>query len=166
MAEPAGCGRVTGPGGSNLYFKGLLDKLGVTANVYRVGTYKAVVEPFICNDMSPEARKNYLALDNATLETWRQNIRTARPKANVDLFLRDMNGAVRAAGGDMAKAALAAALSTASATVPTSKRGSSSSAAWPQAAWSRIRASGLLLTLRRRSIVGQGPDRRCRWSPA
>ena len=99
---------VTGPGGSNLYFKGLLDKLGVTANVYRVGTYKAAVEPFIRNDMSPEARENYLALDNATLETWRQNIRTARPKANVDLFLRDMNGAVRAAGGDMAKAALAA----------------------------------------------------------
>ena len=48
---------IAGPGGSNLYYKGLLDKLGVTANVYRVGTYKAAVEPFTRNDMSPEARR-------------------------------------------------------------------------------------------------------------
>ena len=50
------------------------------------------------------------ALDQATLETWRQSVKQARPKANVDLFLKDMNGAVAAAGGDMAKAALAAGL--------------------------------------------------------
>ena len=56
---------IAGPGGSNLYYKGLLDKLGVTANVYRVGTYKSAVEPFIRNDMSPEARQNYMALDQA-----------------------------------------------------------------------------------------------------
>ena len=37
--------------------KGLLDKLGVTANVYQVGTYKAAVEPFTRTDMSPEARE-------------------------------------------------------------------------------------------------------------
>ena len=108
--NPLGAVVITGPGGSNLYYKGLLDKLGVTANVYRVGTYKAAVEPFIRNDMSPAARENYLALDHARLETWRQEIHTARPKANVDLFLQNMNGAVRAAGGDMAKAALGAGL--------------------------------------------------------
>ena len=38
---------MAGPGGNNLYFKGLLDKLGVTANIYRVGTYKSAVEPFM-----------------------------------------------------------------------------------------------------------------------
>src|SRR6185369_104095 len=43
--NPLGGVLITGPGGSNLYFKGLLDKLGVTANVYRVGTYKSAVEP-------------------------------------------------------------------------------------------------------------------------
>ena len=100
--------RWPGPGGTNLYFKGLLDKLGVTANVYRVGTYKSAVEPFIRNDMSPEARENYQALGQAMLETWRQSVHQARPKANIDLFLKDMPGAVDAAGGDMAKAALAA----------------------------------------------------------
>ncbi|MEO7634090.1 MAG: signal peptide peptidase SppA [Sphingomicrobium sp.] len=108
--NPLGAVVVTGPGGSNLYFKGLLDKLGVTANVYRVGTYKSAVEPFIRNDMSPEAKRNYQALDNAELDGWRTAVRTARPKANTDLFLKDMNGAVAAAGGDMAKAALNAGL--------------------------------------------------------
>jgi protease-4 len=108
--NPLGGVQIAGPGGSNLDYKGLLDKLGVTANVYRVGTYKSAVEPFIRNDMSPEARQNYTALDQARLETWRQQVHLARPKANVDLFLKDMNGAIRAAGGDMAKAALAAGL--------------------------------------------------------
>ena len=108
--NPLGGVVVTGPGGTNLYFKGLLDKLGVTANVYRVGTYKSAVEPFIRNDMSPEAKQNYLALDQAELESWRQSIHQARPKANVDLFLQNMNGAIAAAGGDMAKAAVNAGL--------------------------------------------------------
>jgi protease-4 len=108
--NPLGAVLVAGPGGSNLYYKGLLDKLGVTANVYRVGTYKSAVEPFIRNDMSPEAKQNYMALDQAELDSWRQTVKQARPKANVDLFLKDLNGAVAAAGGDLAKAALAGGL--------------------------------------------------------
>ena len=105
--NPLGGVLISGPGGSNLYYKGLLDKLGVTANVYRVGTYKSAVEPYIRNDMSPAAKQNYMALDQARLETWRQEVKQARPKANIDLFLSNMNGAITAAGGDMAKAALA-----------------------------------------------------------
>ena len=108
--NPLGGVLISGPGGSNLYYKGLLDKLGVTANVYRVGTYKSAVEPYIRNDMSPEAKQNYTALDQARLETWKQEVRQARPKANIDLFLTNMNGAIAAAGGDMAKAALQAGL--------------------------------------------------------
>ena len=108
--NPLGAVAIAGPGGSNLYYKGLLDKLGVTANVYRVGTYKSAVEPFIRNDMSPEAKENYLALDRAELDSWRTSVLQARPKAKVDLFLQDMNGAVKAAGGDLAKAALTAGL--------------------------------------------------------
>jgi protease-4 len=108
--NPLGAVLISGPGGSNLYFKGLLDKLGVTANVYRVGTYKSAVEPYIRNDMSPEARQNYTALDAARLEYWKQEVKQARPKANIDLFLGNMTGAVQAAGGDMAKAALSAGL--------------------------------------------------------
>jgi len=108
--NPLGGVLIAGPGGSNLYYKGLLDKLGVTANVYRVGTYKSAVEPFIRNDMSPEAKQHYTALDQARLEVWRQAIKQARPNANIDLFLTNMNGAVAASGGDMAQAALKAGL--------------------------------------------------------
>ena len=104
--NPLGAVLIAGPGGSNLYYKGLLDKLGVTANVYRVGTYKAAVEPFIRNDMSPAAKENAVALDKAELASWEAHVKQARPKANVDLFLNNLNGAVTAAGGDMAKAAL------------------------------------------------------------
>src|SRR3954453_14714188 len=108
--NPLGAVAVAGPGGTNLYYKGLLDKLGVVANVYRVGTYKSAVEPYTRNDMSPEARENYMTLGQAVLEDWRQSVHRARPKANVDLFLKDMPGAVTAAGGDMATAALRAGL--------------------------------------------------------
>ena len=104
--NPLGAVLIAGPGGSNLYYKGLLDKLGVTANVYRVGTYKAAVEPFIRNDMSPAAKENANALDQAELASWRDHVKQARLKANIDLFLSNLNGAVAAAGGDMARAAL------------------------------------------------------------
>src|SRR5690242_7896019 len=41
------------------YFKDALDKYGVDWNVFRVGKYKSAVEPFLRNDMSPEARQDY-----------------------------------------------------------------------------------------------------------
>jgi protease-4 len=99
---------VAGPGGNNLYFKGLLDKLGVTANIYRVGTYKSAVEPFTRNDMSPEARENAQALAGALLETWREDIARGRPAAvpGLNRFLADPAGVARAENGDLAKAAL------------------------------------------------------------
>ena len=103
--NPLGLVAVAGPGGQNLYYKGLLDKLGVNAHVYRVGTYKAAVEPFTRTEMSPEAKQNAQALGNALLETWRESVMKARPQAKIDNYLRDMNGAIAAAGGDMAKAA-------------------------------------------------------------
>jgi protease-4 len=103
--NPLGLVAVAGPGGQNLYYKGLLDKLGVNAHVYRVGTYKAAVEPFTRTEMSPEAKQNAQALGNALLETWRESVIKARPQAKIDAYLRDMNGAIAAAGGDMAKAA-------------------------------------------------------------
>lgn len=99
---------LSGPGGSNLYYKGLLDKLGVTANIYRVGTYKSAVEPFMRNDMSPDARENARALTGALLEDWTQEVDKARPSAAPGLrrMLADPVGVIQAAGGDFAKAAL------------------------------------------------------------
>jgi len=39
------------------YYKDLIDKLKITSHIFRVGTFKAAVEPQIRNDMSPEARE-------------------------------------------------------------------------------------------------------------
>ncbi|HEY0414652.1 MAG TPA: signal peptide peptidase SppA [Allosphingosinicella sp.] len=108
--SPMGGVLIAGPGGSNLYFKGLLDKLGVTANVYRVGTYKAAVEPLIRNDMSPEAREAAQALAGSLWEDWQQNVARARPRAQIAAYAADTTGRVAAAQGDLAKAALAAGL--------------------------------------------------------
>ncbi|HKH27686.1 MAG TPA: signal peptide peptidase SppA [Sphingomicrobium sp.] len=108
--NPLGVVGLAGPGGSRLYYRGLLEKMGVTPHVYRVGTYKAAVEPFTRDDMSPEAEQNAQALANALLETWRESIAKGRPKAQIEPYMRNMTGAVQAAGGDMAKAALNAGL--------------------------------------------------------
>ena len=99
---------VAGPGGNNLYFKGLMDKLGITANVYRVGTYKSAVEPYTRSDMSPEAKENAQALGDALLETWREDINRGRPQATAGLarLMSDPVGVTRAASGDLSRAAL------------------------------------------------------------
>jgi protease-4 len=108
--DPMGGVLIAGPGGNNLYFKGLLEKLGVTANVYRVGTYKAAVEPFTRSDMSPEARENYQAVLGSMWESWQQRVRQARPKAQIQAYAADSAGRIAGAGGDLAKAALASGL--------------------------------------------------------
>ncbi|HEX6375163.1 MAG TPA: signal peptide peptidase SppA [Allosphingosinicella sp.] len=108
--DPMGGVLVTGPGGANLYMKGLFDKLGVTANVYKAGTYKAAVEPFTRNDMSPEAREALTAVYASMWESWQQEVRQARPKAQLAPYIADTPARIEAAGGDMARAALQAGL--------------------------------------------------------
>ena len=99
---------IAGPGGSNLYYKGLMDKLGVTANTYRVGQFKSAIEPYTRNDMSPEARENAQALGDALLETWKDDVRRARPQAapGIDRFLSDPVAAAASARGSLPRAAL------------------------------------------------------------
>jgi protease-4 len=104
--NPLGAVALAGPGGTNLYYKGLLDKLGVTANVYRAGTHKAAVEPYIRNDASPEAEENMRALSGSLLETWRNSVAQNRPKARFGEFMMNPVGAMQSAGGDFAKAAV------------------------------------------------------------
>ncbi|OQK53178.1 protease IV [Vibrio vulnificus] len=42
----------------HLYYKTLLEKLDVTTHVFRVGTYKSAIEPFVRDDMSPAAKES------------------------------------------------------------------------------------------------------------
>lgn len=41
----------------HLYFKDAIEKLKIKAHIFRVGTFKSAVEPYIRNDMSDEARE-------------------------------------------------------------------------------------------------------------
>ncbi len=108
--NPIGGVALSGPGGSRLYYKGLIDRLGVTAHVYRVGTYKSFVEPYIRADQSPEAKAADTALAGALWRNWREGVRKARPGARIDAYSSDIAGAVTATGGDLSQAALNAGL--------------------------------------------------------
>lgn len=108
--DPLGGVAIVGRGGSGLYYKGLIDKLGVNTHVYRVGTYKSFVEPFTRTDQSPEAKQANQALADALWEDWQQEVAKARPKARLAAYVRDPAGLAQAAGGNLAKAALGAGL--------------------------------------------------------
>ncbi|WP_420144978.1 signal peptide peptidase SppA [Sphingobium sp.] len=108
--DPLGGVAIMGRGGSNLYYKGLIDKLGVNTHVYRVGTYKSFVEPFTRTQQSPEAKQANQALAGALWQSWQDDVAKARPKAKVGPYANDPAAAARATNGDIARAALAAGL--------------------------------------------------------
>lgn len=55
--NPIGMVDVHGLSTTVVYFKDMLDKLGVDVQVVKVGTYKSAVEPYILNDMSDANRE-------------------------------------------------------------------------------------------------------------
>jgi protease-4 len=103
---PMGMVGVTGPGGTIVYYKGLIDKVAANVHVYRVGKYKSAVEPYIRADQSEESRQANTEMVAALWEDWLKNVGNARKKAQVEKYLDDPLAATKAAGGDMAKAAV------------------------------------------------------------
>jgi protease-4 len=108
--DPMGVVLIAGPGGSNLYYAGLLERIGVTAHVYRVGAFKSAVEPYTRSDMSPESRAQSQALADALWGTWRADVGNARPRAQIAAWAANPQAFIDASGGDMARAALRAGL--------------------------------------------------------
>ena len=53
--HPLGMVYIAGFGSLRNYYKDALDKLGITVNVMRVGTFKSAVEPYIANEPSAAA---------------------------------------------------------------------------------------------------------------
>jgi protease IV len=104
--DPMGLALFQGPGGSRLYYKGLIDKLGVNAHIYRVGKYKSFVEPYTRADQSPEAKAAGEALTASLWQGWQADVLKARPNAKLAAYISDPVTAT--GGGDLAKAALAA----------------------------------------------------------
>lgn len=105
--DPLGGVLPTGPGGSQTYYKGLFDQIGIKTHIYRVGTFKSAVEPYMRADQSPEAEKAMQALLDEVWAQWRADVGKARPKARLDALLADAPTAVEAAKGDLAALALA-----------------------------------------------------------
>ncbi|MBU2588783.1 MAG: signal peptide peptidase SppA [Alphaproteobacteria bacterium] len=108
--DPQGLAVISGPGGSNLYYAGLLEKLGVNARIYRAGEFKSAVEPYSRSSMSDEARANVGGVYSALWEEWQANVKKARPKLALARVTSDPVGWIDSAGGDLAKAALSAGL--------------------------------------------------------
>jgi protease-4 len=108
--DPMGGAALSGPGGTNLYYAGLIDKLKVKAHVFRVGTYKSAVEPYMLSGMSPAARENAEALYGSLWQEWQANVTLARPKANLALVTQQIGPWIDGANGDLAKATVQAGL--------------------------------------------------------
>ena len=104
--DPMGGIIFAGPGGNRLYYKGLIDRLGVTAHIYRVGTYKSAVEPYIRADQSPAAREASEALYGVLWDSWLSEVKKVRPQAEIKPFADDPGTFAMAAGGDLAKVAV------------------------------------------------------------
>ncbi|HCL5344299.1 TPA: signal peptide peptidase SppA [Salmonella enterica] len=106
--SPQGQVDVHGFATNGLYYKTLLDKLKVSTHVFRVGTYKSAVEPFIRDDMSPAARE----ADSRWIgELWQNYLHTVSANRQISpqqLFpgAQAIIDGLTSVGGDTAKYAL------------------------------------------------------------
>ncbi len=60
------------------YFTGLFEKLGIEAQIFRVGDYKSAVEPFMRKSMSDENREQLTAIAESIYTNYLTNISTSR----------------------------------------------------------------------------------------
>lgn len=106
---PLGAVSVFGLSANNLYYKTLLDNLKINTHVFRVGTYKSAIEPFIRDNMSDEARSNTSRWLNLMWNNYLGDISEERKKAPTQLvpLPEDMLSELKAANGNMAQYALA-----------------------------------------------------------
>lgn len=70
-----------------MFFKDLIDKLGLDVQLIRHGKYKSAGEPFIKNDISPENRQQTEAMLNAIWDALAEDIAASR-----DFTKEDFNG--------------------------------------------------------------------------
>jgi len=57
LMNPQGMMEWSGLSSTPVFFKNLLEKIGVKMQIFKVGTYKSAVEPFISTEMSPANRE-------------------------------------------------------------------------------------------------------------
>ena len=107
--NPMGWMLLEGYGRYRTYFRAALEKLKATTHVFKVGTYKSAIEPFIRDDMSEEAKTANQAWLNALWGQYKTDVAEARgfPMDNFDEQLESFLSKFEASNGSFAEYALA-----------------------------------------------------------
>lgn len=108
LLHPFGGLALEGFGRYRNYYKDALDKLGVTVNLVRVGTYKSAGEPYIVNGPSPAAKEADAYYNNGLWASYTADVEAARklPPGSVMKAIDELPERLRAAGGDLARFAV------------------------------------------------------------
>jgi protease IV len=106
--HPMGAVGIEGIGRWRNYYRDALDKLGISANLIRVGTYKSAAEPFTENAPSPAAAEAERALNNSLWASYTDAVERARklPAGSLMAGIEQLSQRLAAAGGDMEQLAL------------------------------------------------------------
>ncbi len=78
IVNPSGIVSWHGISANNLFLKDVLKKFGVEMQIFRVGTYKSAVEPFIATEMSPANREQTKAFVSSLWSQMVKDVATAR----------------------------------------------------------------------------------------
>lgn len=100
--HPMGTVFIEGFGRQRNYYKEALDKLGIEANLIRVGQYKSAGEPFILSQASAQALKAEAHVYDALWQLYTEGIEQARklPPGSVVQHIDSLPGALQAVQGD------------------------------------------------------------------
>lgn len=106
--HPYGGVAIEGYGMYPLYFKDALEKLAVTQHIFRVGTFKSAVEPFIRNDMSDAAKEANRVWLGALWQEYKRDVAAVRPfdESNFDETMDELLTKMQAVNGDSGKYSL------------------------------------------------------------
>ena len=110
--HPMGMVLIEGFGGRRNYYRDALDKLGVTVNLIKVGTYKSFAEPYIANGPSDAAKEADSYLYDALWQDYTGQVEKNRKLAKGTLagWIETLPQQMQAQGGSAAKVALQAKL--------------------------------------------------------
>lgn len=78
VLNPLGAVEVNGLSSETMFLAGALEKYGVGVQVIRVGKFKAAVEPFVLQSMSPESRQQTQKLLGDVWGEWRASVGKSR----------------------------------------------------------------------------------------
>jgi len=97
-----------GFGRHRMYYKDGIDRLGLDVHVFRVGEYKSYAEPYLRNDMSPEAKEATLEYLGDLWRIYREDVAAARGMTveQLEEYANEFPRLIEEANGDSAKAAL------------------------------------------------------------